>query len=120
LTIIVAQQSNISFTILTDQGFPALAQLLGGPRLGVIIAIGGMASYLGIFAAVLLSVSRVPKVMADDNLLPQWFNRLHPRFNTPYVSIIICALVVSLMVLWKFEELIIIDVIVYGAGLFLE
>jgi amino acid transporter len=120
LTIIVAQQSNISFTILTDQGFPALGQLLGGRWLGVIIAIGGMASYLGIFAAVLLSVSRVPKVMADDNLLPQWFNRLHPRFNTPYVSIIICALVVSLMVLWKFEELIIIDVIVYGAGLFLE
>jgi len=119
-SILVAQQSHIDFTKLTNDGFPALGELIAGRWLGIIIAIGGMAAYLGIFAAVLLSVSRVPKVMADDNLLPQWFNKSHSRFGTPYISIITCALVVSLMVLWKFEELIIIDVIVYGAGLFLE
>ena len=119
-SILVAQQSHINFAKLTDEGFPALGELISGKWLGTIIAIGGMAGYLGIFAAVLLSVSRVPKVMADDNLLPQWFNKTHPKFGTPYISIITCALVVSLMVLWKFEELIIIDVIVYGAGLFLE
>ena len=119
-SILAAQQSHIDFKKLTDDGFPALGELLGGKWLGTIIAVGGMAAYLGIFAAVLLSVSRVPKVMADDNLLPQWFNRSHPKFGTPYVSIVTCAAVVSVMVLWKFEELIIIDVIVYGAGLFLE
>ena len=119
-SMLTAQQSHIDFKVLEDEGFPALGTLIGGHWLGVIIAIGGMASYLGIYAAVLLSVSRVPKVMADDKLLPQWFNKLHPKFNTPYISIITCSLVVSVMVLWKFEELIIIDVIVYGAGLFLE
>jgi amino acid transporter len=120
LSMLVAQQSHVDFKGLEEDGFPLLGSLIGGHWLGVIVAIGGMASYLGIYAAVLLSVSRVPKVMSDDKLLPQWFNKLHPRFNTPYVSIITCSLVVSLMVLWKFEELIIIDVIVYGAGLFLE
>jgi amino acid transporter len=79
-----------------------------------------MASTLGIYAAVLLSVSRVPKVMADDGLLPKWLNKAHPKFGTPYVSIIICSVVVSLMVLWTFADLLIIDVTVYGAGLFLE
>jgi amino acid transporter len=119
-TILVAQQSHIDFTVLTDQGFPALGILVAGHWLGVLIAAGGMASTLGIYAAVLLSVSRVPKVMSDDGLLPAFLNKQHPKFNTPYISIIICSLVVSLMVLWTFADLLIIDVTVYGAGLFLE
>jgi amino acid transporter len=119
-TIWVAQQSHIGFGVLSDKGFPALGTLIGGRWLGIVVAAGGMASTLGIYAAVLLSVSRVPKVMSDDKLLPHGLNRLHPRFKTPYVSIIICSLVVSFMVLWTFTELLIIDVTVYGAGLFLE
>jgi amino acid transporter len=119
-TILVAQQSHIDFNTLSDQGFPALGVMISGHWLGILIAAGGMASTLGIYAAVLLSVSRVPKVMADDGLLPGWLNKLHPKFGTPYVSIIICSVVVSLMVLWTFADLLIIDVTVYGAGLFLE
>ena len=119
-TILIAQQSHINFNTLTDKGFPQLGVLISGRWLGMMIAAGGMASTLGIYAAVLLSVSRVPKVMADDGLLPEWLNKLHPKFGTPYVSIIICSLVVSLMVLWTFADLLIIDVTVYGAGLFLE
>lgn len=118
--VIVAQQSGIDFKKFADEGFPLLGTVLGGHWLGLIIAIGGMASSLGIYAAVLLSVSRVPKVMSDDKLLPPFLNRSHKRFGTPYISIIICSIIVSLMVLWSFAELIIIDVIVYGAGLFLE
>ena len=119
-TILVAQQSGINFTKLTNDGFPALGTLVSGHWLGALIAAGGMASTLGIYASVLLSVSRVPKVMADDNLLPKFLNKLHPRFQTPYVSIIVCSVIVSLMVLWTFADLLIIDVTVYGAGLFLE
>jgi amino acid transporter len=119
-TILVAQQSHIDFSALTDGGFPVLGTLIGGRWLGILIAAGGMASTLGIYSAVLLSVSRVPKVMADDGLLPKWLNRQNSKFNTPYISIIVCSLVVSLMVLWTFADLLIIDVTVYGAGLFLE
>jgi amino acid transporter len=119
-TILVAQQSHIGFAVLTDRGFPALGTMIGGQWLGILVAAGGMASTLGIYAAVLLSVSRVPKVMADDGLLPKWLNKEHSKFNTPYISIIICSIVVSLMVLWTFADLLIIDVTVYGAGLFLE
>lgn len=86
----------------------------------MLIAAGGMASTLGIFSAVLLSVSRVPRVMADDRLLPKKLHEEHPRYGTPYISIILCALVVSAMILWTFSDLIIIDVTFYGAGLLLE
>jgi len=120
LAIWVAQLYGISPAVFTDKGFPALGTIVGGHWLGALLALGGMASTLGIYAAVLLSVSRVPQVMAEDNLLPARLNKLHSRFQTPYVSIIVCSVVVSLMILWTFADLLIIDVTVYGAGLSLE
>ncbi|MGN8068093.1 APC family permease [Mucilaginibacter sp. 22184] len=116
----IAQQSGINHNTLTNDGFPALGVLVAGRWLGIVIAAGGMASTLGIYAAVLLSVSRVPQVMSEDHLLPAGLNKLHRRFKTPYISLIICSLVVSFMVLWTFADLLIIDVTVYGAGLSLE
>ncbi len=120
LVIIVAQQSRINYTILTSAGFPALGALIGGQWLGVLIAAAGMASTLGLYSANLLSVSRLPKAMADDGLLPSKLGILHSRFQTPWFSIVVCSVVISAMTLWTFGELIIIDVTIYGAGLFLE
>jgi amino acid transporter len=115
-----ASASGIDPQLLQDKGFPILGVQMGGKWLGVALAAGGMASSLGLFAAVLLSVSQVPKVMADDKLLPESLNATHSRFGTPYMSIIVCALIVSAMVVWTFMDLIIIDITLYGAGLFLE
>lgn len=120
LVVWIAQLYGISSAVLTDKGFPALGTLIGGRWLGALLALGGMASTLGIYAAVLLSVSRVPQVMSEDSLLPARLNKLHSRYQTPYISIIICSIVVSLMILWTFADLLIIDVTVYGAGLSLE
>ncbi|RYY23046.1 MAG: APC family permease, partial [Sphingobacteriaceae bacterium] len=120
LAVLVAQQSGINTAKLDQEGFPVLGVLLGGHWLGALLSFGGMASALGLYSAVLLSVSRVPKVMADDGLLPQKINKIHPRYKSPYISILICSAVVSLMILWSFSDLLIIDVTVYGAALFLE
>lgn len=120
MVILVTQQTGVSSSILEASGFPAVAEIISGKWLGGLIAFAGMASSLGIYAAVLLSVSRVPKVMADDDLLPKRLNRLHSKYQTPYASILICSLIVSLMILWPFADLLIIDVTVYGAGLSLE
>jgi amino acid transporter len=120
VTTIIAQNSGFDFARLNEEGYPSLGEAIGGHWLGVLLSVGGMASALGLFSAVLLSVSRVPKVMADDRLLSPKLSSLHPKFNTPYISIVVCAIVVSMMILWKFEELIIIDVTLYGAALSLE
>jgi len=120
LVIWVSQFSGINAGKLSEGGFPVLGELISGHWLGALVAVGGMASALGIYASVLLSVSRVPMVMAGDKLLPAELNKQHKRFNTPYVSIIVCSVVVSGMVLWGFTDLLIIDVTVYGAGLALE
>jgi amino acid transporter len=105
---------------LSDNGFPVLGELVGGQWLGAIMAGGGMASALGLYSAVLLSVSRVPQVMSADRLLPKKLSEIHSRYNSPYVSILACSVIVSLMIFWTFTELLIIDVTVYGAALFLE
>lgn len=120
ITLLTAQASGIDYSVLNEEGFPAVGSLIGGNWLGALIAAGGMASTLGLFSAVLLSVSRIPKVMSDDKLLPAKLHREHSKFNTPYISIIVCAVIVSIMILWTFADLLIIDITLYGAGLFLE
>jgi amino acid transporter len=120
LATLSVHQSGIDANYLNENGFPVLGSLVGGRWLGILLAVGGMASSMGLYSAVLLSVSRVPKVMADDQLLPSWFCALHPRFGTPYISILVSSLVVSVLVLFSFPELVVMDIILYGAGLSLE
>jgi amino acid transporter len=120
IAILIAINSGIVPAALTEKGFPAAAVSIGGNVLGAVVAFGGMASALGLFSAVLLSVSRIPEVMSEDRLLPAKLKVLHRKFKSPYVSIICCAIVVSGMVLWKFQDLLIIDITLYGAALFLE
>jgi amino acid transporter len=116
----LALRTGISGSIFTEQGVPYLGTLIGGNVMGAMLSIGGMASMLGIFCAVLLSVSRVPAVMGKDKLLPEFITRLHPKFNTPYVSIIVCACIVSLLILRPLADLIILDICLYTAGISLE
>jgi amino acid transporter len=120
IAVVIAVNSGIAPAALEEQGFPVLGQLLGGYKLGAFVAIGGMASALGLYSSVLLSVSRIPKAMSDDRLLPALLNRLHPKFKSPFVSILCCSVVVSGMVVWTFGELLIIDITLYGAALVLE
>ena len=120
LFIYVALHSGISGTIIAQKGIPFLASLLGGNALGALLSIGGMASMLGIFSAVMLSVSRVPGVMSTDKLIPKIFSKLHPKFRTPYISIILFSSIVSLMVLRPLSDLIIMDISLYTAGIALE
>jgi amino acid transporter len=120
VSALTVARTGINHNNLVARGFPVLGELLGGRGLGMLIAAGGMASTLGLYSAVLLSVSRVPQVMADDQLLPGWLCSLHSRFQTPYISIIASSVVVSILVLFTFSDLIIMDIILYGAGLSLE
>jgi amino acid transporter len=120
LAAFAVHQTGINPTVLVNGGFPVLGVLAGGRWLGIMIAAGGMASTMGLYSAVLLSVSRVPQVMAADNLLPARLCALHSRFRTPYVSIITSSLIVSILILWTFSDLVIMDISLYGAGLLLE
>ncbi len=55
------------------------------------ITIGALFSIAGSDEAGILSVTRIPYAMAGDGLLPKVFAKLHPKYDTPYVSIIFIA-----------------------------
>jgi amino acid transporter len=103
--------------------FPELAELIGGPLakpvavfLGAVgaslIAVGALVSMAGNFNANLLSNSRLLFVMAEDRHLPKIFAAIQPRFRTPYISILFCAIVVLGMALsGTFIQLVAVSVI---------
>ncbi|HSP71930.1 MAG TPA: universal stress protein [Gaiellaceae bacterium] len=64
--------------------------------------------YVGILAATILFIatnagvigaSRITYAMAGYRQLPEVFRRLHPRFKTPYVALIVFAGILSILVL---------------------
>lgn len=100
--------------------FPQLAEQLGGVPLGVWLAIGGLVSAAGLFSALLLSVSRVPFVMAGDGWLPRGLTRESHRYGTPWVAIVVCAAIYSVFTLGPFQALVVVDVFLYSCALLLE
>jgi len=120
LAALAVHNSGIVPASFNDGDFPRLGQMMGGYWLGALLAAGGMASGIGLYSAVLLSVSRVPQVMADDRLLPSWLCKHHARYGTPYVSIIASSVVVSILIVLTFSDLVVMDITLYGAGLALE
>jgi APA family basic amino acid/polyamine antiporter len=76
----------------------AAAQFMGGPG-GAIISAGALISITGNLNIVLLSGSRVPFAMAEQKQLPAFVSRVHRRFFTPHVAILITALVMLVLTL---------------------
>ena len=48
----------------------------------------------------ILGQSRVAFAMSRDNLLPQWFSRVHSTFRTPYRITIITGIVSAILAFW--------------------
>jgi amino acid transporter len=87
------------------------------PQSGVFnaIAVGSVAlkiGFLGILAAILVTVgnaggvgstvagiARVPFVVGIDRYLPAAFSRIHPRWKTPYISILVQAVLSAAILL---------------------
>ncbi len=74
----------------------AATQFMGGPG-GALISAGALISITGNLNIVLLSGSRVPFAMAEQKQLPSFVSRVHQRFFTPYVSILITASVMLVL-----------------------
>src|ERR1043165_825892 len=71
---------------LADAG----SQFLGAAG-GAIISAGALVSITGNLNILLLSGSRLPFAMAEQKQMPAFVGRIHRRFFTPYVSILITA-----------------------------
>ncbi len=53
-----------------------------------------------------LATTRMPFAMAEDGLLPKQLTRLHPRFGTPALCILISGIVYALLAIHSLAQLI--------------
>lgn len=95
------------------------ARTMGGPALGLAVVAGGAINGFGMFNALMMSYTRLPLAMAEDGMLPRALARRNRR-GVPVVSVGLCGLAWALALNLKFERLISIDLVLYGASLLLE
>jgi APA family basic amino acid/polyamine antiporter len=62
-----------------------------GPLGGVLLTVGAVLSTTGTNSALMLITPRILFAMAEGRQLPQIFAGVHPRYRTPYVSIVASA-----------------------------
>jgi APA family basic amino acid/polyamine antiporter len=103
--LVILRPENISELNGLAQGGLAAGKILNAPWLAPTIALLVVASALGQFGGIGASVSRMPYAAGVDHLLPLAFAKLHPRWATPYVSIVFLGLVASgLMILLQLGD----------------
>lgn len=66
---------------------------------GALISAGAMISIAGNLNVLILSGSRIPFAFAEKEQLPSFFARVHRRFSTPHISILLTATVMLVLTL---------------------
>jgi amino acid transporter len=80
-------------------------QILGAPWLSSVFVLLVLATAIGQFGGLGASVSRMPFAAGADHLFPAAFAKIHPRWNTPYISIITLGIVASaLLIVLQFGD----------------
>jgi amino acid transporter len=59
-----------------------------------LVAVGALISFYGYLSAKILAMPRVTFALAEQGDFPEAFAAIHPRFHTPYVSILVFATLV--------------------------
>jgi len=77
-----------------------LANLLGGTTIGYAAAIIGVITLISMANSGVLAASRFPFAMALDKLLPEFMSKIHSKYLTPVVTIIMTCMVMTLVILF--------------------
>ncbi len=82
------QQLSLSTAPLALAGYALLAGFGA-----IFLTVGALFSISGSDEAGILSSSRIPYAMAGDGLLPKMFAKKHPKYDTPYVALIVQGII---------------------------
>jgi amino acid transporter len=90
---------------LTGQTNGLLARVMGG-----LVTFAAVLSMIGLFIGNGLGGTRIPFAMAEDGMMPKWMVKVHPKYGTPWVAILVCAVIYTIFSLSAFAALVVIDV----------
>jgi amino acid transporter len=86
--------------------FSQAARLIGGPVLGFAITAAAAVMNLSILNSTVLTTTRMPSAMAQDGYLSPILARIHPRFGTPWIAIILSSALYCLLATHNVTQLI--------------
>jgi amino acid transporter len=91
--------------------FPEAAKAIGGsflghPWLGTWMMLAAMVCNIALLNGTLLAAARMPFAMAEDGYLPAALTRRHPRYGTPWLAIVLSAIIYALLAWQSLGQLI--------------
>lgn len=85
---VLASPAQTNFPLL------AAARVIGGGSMASMIVAGALFSSVGYFAATIIATPRITYALAEKGDFPRWFALIHPRYLTPYTSVLTFAVAV--------------------------
>ena len=86
--------------------FSQAATLIGGPVLGFAVTAAAAVMNLSILNSTILTTTRMPSSMAEDGYLSPFLARVHPKFGTPWLAIMLSAAIYCLLAWHSVTQLI--------------
>jgi len=70
---------------------------LGSPRLGVWMTLAAIVANVALLNSTVLTTTRIPFAMAEDGYLPAALTRKHSKYGTPWLAIVVSAVIYALL-----------------------
>lgn len=99
ILVMVVPQEDISFIEAIAQAYHQIGSDLGwiwvGPMGSLLVVVGT----LGLFGSWIMGTARIPFVVGLDRYLPEFVAKVHPKWGSPYISLLLQGVVVTAMFL---------------------
>ncbi len=86
--------------------FSEAARVIGGSWLGTWMTLAAMIGFVALLNSTVLTTTRMPFAMAEDGYLPASLTRKHSRYGTPWLAIVVSALIYALLAWQSLAQLI--------------
>ncbi len=99
MLIFTVEEGSVGIIDGVAQAYFNIGNAFSLPLIG---AVGGgliAVSSMGLFGSWMTGTARVPFVIGLDHYLPESFARVHPKWGSPYVSVLMQGIVISVLIL---------------------
>jgi amino acid transporter len=80
--------------------------MIGGAWLGTWMTLAAMVCNIALLNGTVLTATRMPFAMAEDGYLPSVLTRRHTRYGTPWIAIVVSAMIYALLAWQSLGQLI--------------
>jgi amino acid transporter len=83
-----------NISAVKDAPLAAVADQIVGPAGATILLLAAAISCFGLLSGIVLAIPRLLFAGANDGLFPKFLGKVHPKFATPYIAIIVYAILI--------------------------